>query len=118
LIQSTKMLPSITINLLKCSHEGYLKNIIQQLIKDFEQAGFTLSIVESMTAEEVAFAVVNQIELILMDSGTDIRSLLYRIDVREKEIKALHQFSAEDVALLLLNRIIEKVQFKIKFSNP
>jgi hypothetical protein len=112
------MLPVITNNLLKCSQEGYLIKIIQQLKKDFYQAGFDIVLEESMSAEEVAVILIGQTELILSDSSTDIRTLLYRIDVRERDIKLLKQFTPDDVAWLILNRTIEKVQFKIRFSNP
>jgi hypothetical protein len=111
------MLPDITNNLLKCSQEGYLIKIIQQLNKDFAQAGFELNIDELSNAEKVAFEIVRQTEQILIDSKADIRALLYRIDVRESEIRALRQFAAEDVAWLIIHRTMEKVQFKIKFSN-
>jgi hypothetical protein len=111
------MLTVITNNLLKCSREGYLIKIIQQLKKDFYQAGFDIVLEESMSAEEVASILIGQTELILSDSSTDIRTLLYRIDVRERDIKLLKQFTPDDVALLILHRIIEKVQFKIRFSN-
>jgi len=107
----------ITQNLTVCLENNVLISIINQLNKDFAQSNVALDLSISATPSEITELLVNKVTYLLTSNETDIRSLLYRIDVSERKIKALHQFAAVDIAQLIIDRIIEKVKMRALYSS-
>ncbi len=107
----------ITQNLTLCLENNLLISIINQLNKDFAQSNVVLELPISATPSEIAEILVNKVTHLLISNEVDIRSLLYRIDVSERKIKNMPQFSAEDIAQLIIDRIIEKVKMRALYSS-
>jgi hypothetical protein len=102
----------ITQNLTLCLENNLLNSIINQLNKDFIQSNVELNIPLNDNPEQIAAQLTEKVKTILVSNEINIQSLLYRIDVNEQKIKALRQFGAEDVAYLIVERIIEKVKMR------
>lgn len=107
----------ITQNLKDCLEKNILISIINQLNKDFAQSNVAIDIDITSSPEQIAQLLTTKIESIIQFNEIDIRSLLYRIDVSELKIKNLRIFSSEDIALLIVERIIDKVKMRALYSK-
>jgi len=107
----------ITQNLTLCLENNLLISIINQLNKDFIQSNVELNIPLNANPEQIAILLTEKVKNILVSNEINIQSLLYRIDVNERKIKALRQFAAEDIAYLIIERIIEKVNMRELYKN-
>jgi hypothetical protein len=107
----------ITQNLTFCLENNLLNSIINQLNKDFIQSNVELNIQLNDSPEQIAVQLTEKVKTILVSNEINIQSLLYRIDVSELKIKALRQFAAEDLAYLIVERIIEKVKMRELYKS-
>ena len=94
-----------------------------QLKKDFESAGASGDFVNDLPVElEVLKSTVTaELVLILKTNGSLLASLLYRIDISERQLqqyqdKNLSLSFEEIIAELIIKRILQKVILKKTFS--
>lgn len=75
-----------------------------------------------LSLEEIRNAVTNHVNYLINTDFEKLVSLLYRIDVSEPRMRALLQHkqgedSAGHIADLIIERQLQKIESKIKFSN-
>ncbi|MEP1487767.1 MAG: hypothetical protein ABJL44_11545 [Algibacter sp.] len=96
------------------------KKMIIQLNKDFLLANVDLDFHEEVLPSSLKLILHETVYKLIQEKFTDYLSLLYIIDVSEKQVKALDGDDvvklAEDVSFLILRREWQKVWFKNKYS--
>lgn len=99
---------------------GLYKNLINQLIKDFELAGLTIELNEAIHPEKLVHILSKRIEQILEQHFDLYVQLLYRVDVPEQAMQSnLIQDTremAQKASFAILQREWQKVYFKNQFS--
>ncbi len=99
------------------SERNLYEDLLTQINKDFNFAG--LSIQFSVVPEELLLKLVEVISVLMKDKFEDYLNLLYRIDVSEKQIKAITQTDIDaiafEVAVLILKRECQKVLLRNRF---
>lgn len=100
---------------------GLYKNLIRQLIKDFELAGLTIELDESITPEKLVVFLNTRIEQILIQQFDTYLQLLYRVDVPEQSMKNSSIQDSKEMAqkasFAILKREWQKVYFKNQFGS-
>lgn len=96
------------------------KKLINQLNKDFLLANIDLDFHEEVLPSSLKLILHETVYKLIQEKFTEYLSLLYIIDVPEKEVKALDGDDilklSEDVSFLILKREWQKVWFKNKYS--
>lgn len=114
-------LPTTFNNLIDEANQLNLyKKLIIQLNKDFLLANVNLDFHEEILPSSLKLILHETIYKLIQEKFTEYLSLLYIIDVPEKDVRALDGEDtlklAEDVSFLILKREWQKVWFKNKYS--
>ncbi len=88
--------------------------LIKQLNKDFSLANLSLNISEQITPFTLKKELQEAIENIILNDANSFSSLLYIIDVSEKD---LINSDIEKVTFLILKRTWKKVWFRNNYSS-
>ena len=96
------------------------KKMIIQLNKDFLLANVDLDFHEEVLPSSLKLILHETVYKLIQEKFTEYLSLLYIIDVPEKDVRGLDGEDtlklAEDVSFLILKREWQKVWFKNKYS--
>lgn len=99
--------------------QNIFKDIVLQLQKDIELSGLEYSL-ESFSPKELYFSLLKFLEKESKNNSQGVMNLLYRVDIKEifihQTAKKLNTTFEEALAICILNRTIEKVQFRKKFN--
>lgn len=114
-------LPNTFENLIEEANQLELyKKLILQLNKDFLLANIDLDFHEEVLPSSLKLILHETVYKLIQEKFTEYLSLLYIIDVPEKQVKALDGDDilklSEDVSFLILKREWQKVWFKNKYS--
>lgn len=94
------------------------EKLVLQIEKDFSMCGYDLELEPSITPNELVNTIYETVEKSIQNKiSLDIRSLLYRIDVSEKQILHTNTNSVTDIVVLILKREIQKIILKSQFSQ-
>jgi hypothetical protein len=94
------------------------EKLVLQIAKDFSMCGYNLELEPNITPNELVNTIYETIEKSIQNKiSLDIRSLLYRIDVSEKQILHTNTNSVTDIVVLILKREIQKIILKSQFSQ-
>jgi hypothetical protein len=110
-------LPKTFENLIETANQLDLyKKLIQQLNKDFLLANIDLEFHEDVLPSSLKLLMHEMVYKLIQEKFTEYLSLLYIVDVPEREVKALDGDDvlklSEDVSFLILKREWQKVWFK------
>jgi len=110
------MLPVISELLDKAVDEKLYKKIIKQLNKDFLLANIQYNFPETLTPLELKKSVITILNQLIITEYDSYLNLIYRIDISEKELKAVGNkilpLILQDITYLILKREYQKVWFK------
>jgi hypothetical protein len=99
---------------------GLYKNLLDQLIKDFELSGLSFDINLSISPTELVMFLNNKLELLLQNHFDSYMQLLYRVDIPEHSIQddGIQDMSkvAQNATFIILQREWQKVYFKNQYS--
>ena len=107
-------------NVLSEIDSSLFSDVKAQLLKDVEMSGLSIStnFNTPKTLFEGLLLLINEEN---KNTPQALMNLLYRVDVKEMKIHEISQelnvSFEEALAIGILNRIIEKVQFKKKYTN-
>ena len=100
--------------------ERLFEQLVAQVLKDFSRAGTVLHISKDMGGEEVKNAVQKKIGHLYSEQYDTYLSVMYIIDVSERELAQLPNeregFVAEAVTFLILKREFQKVMLKARYN--
>lgn len=100
--------------------EGLYAKLIVQLQKDFALANIALALAEDMPPIRLKTILHEKIYYLILEKFTEYLNLLYIIDVPEKAFKEIEVTDvvevAEQVTFLVLQRELQKVRLKAKYS--
>ena len=110
------------IELLKHAQSEQLYDaLLFQLQKDFKLASIAFHIPSTLSGKELKKLLHEKIYYLLLEKFDMYLNLLYIIDVPEKEFKHINMTDVVEVAdqmtFLILQRELQKVWFKKKFST-
>jgi len=89
--------------------------LIQQVEKDFLMSGFNFEYTGAINLSEFYEYLHDFIRKSLQHGDAEILNLLYRIDVANERIP--NPFTVDQVTDSILNREVEKIRFRLKFSS-
>lgn len=102
------------------SQKGLFQDLLEQIRKDFELSGLSISIENEMKASELPKLLYSRIHQLILHNFNGYLQLLYRVDVPESSLQINNIVNTEDFAkkatLLLLKREWEKVYYRNRFS--
>lgn len=103
------------------TEHNHLKHIINQLVKDFNLCGITLTISQSASPTEVIHTLLYAIYDLVQYRFDTFLQLLYRIDVSHHWNDSQTVLTSEEVAQqaceAILKRTIQKIKWRIAFEN-
>ena len=95
--------------------------LVQQLNKDFNAVNISVDFSKTDTTQKLIAELDEKIYYLLLEKFDDYLNVLYRIDVPEKEFKAIPLTDVVEVAkeasFLILKREFQKVQFRTKYTS-
>ncbi len=101
--------------------EELYEKLVLQLVKDFELANSYINLSADSSPTEVQKELHERVYVLLMEKFKTYLQLLYVIDVPEKAFKSLEVTDAVEVAqqvsFLILQRELQKVQLKARYSQ-
>lgn len=99
---------------------GLYKNLINQIIKDFELTGLTIDLNESIPPKKLVYLLITKLEKVLKNNFDLYLQLLYRVDVSEQSMQSnsIQDITeiAKNASFSILKREWQKVYFKNQFS--
>lgn len=102
------------------SQKGLFQNLLEQIRKDFELSGLSISLENGIKASELPTRLYTRIHQLILTNFEAYLQLLYRVDVPESSMQTSGTQNTEDFAkkatLLLLKREWEKVYYRELFS--
>jgi hypothetical protein len=102
--------------LIEAGKKGLYKPLILQLQKDFDRANVSASFSDKLCAEELFSTLHEKIYQLIMERFSDYLTVLYVVDVPERDFKKIILTNvvevAREVSLLILKREWQKVQMK------
>ena len=100
--------------------EGLYSKLILQLHKDFSLANTDIHLTSDMEATQLETLLREKIYYLILEKFEDYLNLLYLIDVPERAFKDLRVTDVVEVAdqmtFLVLQRELQKVRLKAKYS--
>jgi len=101
----------------KLSEYNLFGELVRQVEKDFRMSVDTSITFTADTPSKLVYEVYNELhKIISMTTVAKFSSLLYRIDIAEKEIKAIQSVDIEDylkqVTYIILKREFQKVYIR------
>jgi hypothetical protein len=98
----------------------YIK-LINQLNKDFSLANFDFHLLENSTPLALKVALKEAVKNLLVNDSTTYNSLLYIVDVAEKDLKKTKSLEidiySEYIVFLILKRVWKKVWFRANYTS-
>ena len=91
--------------------------IINQLNKDLSLAGYAYSFSDIITMKENINLLVDWINLEIVKNSIQFAQFLYVVDLNESIVKSGKNRDDESLALLILNRLKNKVVNRDKYSK-
>ncbi len=92
--------------------ENDLKTLIKQINKDLRQSGYDETLDEELSFEKLIDTLEYYIMIYLDTNSQDVRTLLYRIDVSEKELLSSIELTPLKIVELIIKREIIKIKFR------
>lgn len=107
--------------LLEAAHrEQLFPKLVAQLRKDFGLANIPIEIPNSLDSKALSSLIHEKVYYLILEKFDEYLQLLYVIDVPEKAFKHIHMTDvvevAEQMALLILRRELQKVWYKKKYT--
>jgi len=96
--------------------ENDLKTLIRQINKDLHQSGYDETLDEELTFEKLIDTLEYYITIYLDTNSQDVRTLLYRIDVNEKELLSSASLTPLRIVELIIKREIIKIKFRKQYQ--
>ncbi|MVX35585.1 hypothetical protein [Myroides sp. LoEW2-1] len=102
--------------------QSFLKDLVLQIQKDFQTTVDTDIVFSVETPSELVSQVIGQLHRIIHSTNVSrFSSLLYRIDVSERDIKAIKNVDIDEyierVAYLIIKREFQKVYIRKSFQE-
>ena len=95
--------------------------LVNQLQKDFTLANIPVSLHVDLTPSELESLLVEKIYRLIMDKFPEYLNLLYSVDVPENAFEGISGSDvvevSRQVALLILERELQKVELKRKYGS-
>ncbi len=95
-----------------------------QLQKDFEVSGIPTDFIKELPSNFglLRTELIVQLKPVLKNTYSSLSNLLYRVDISESQVKKYEQTNPElnfeeQIAELIIKRILQKVILKKRFSN-
>ncbi len=106
--------------LLIVSQKGLFQDLLDQIRKDFELAGLSISIENTIKSDELPTLLYSSIQQLVLHNFEGYLQLLYRVDIPERsmrsdEIQDVNRI-AKKATFLILRREWEKVYYRDKFA--
>ena len=99
-------------------NDNLYNSLLNQLEKDFSMCGIAWDEYPNILPENLFEEISKMVTKLLNGKlSTDIRAWLYRIDVREKALRQIEVLSVSEIATLVIEREMEKVWLRQKYSN-
>lgn len=94
-----------------------ISDLIRQLNKDSQLAGFDFELDEKALAEEIIAKLQSFLFHIITNDFGAYLNFLYRVDLSEKKIKVLRETDAEKVAQAVTQMVLEREWYKVWIKN-
>ena len=99
-------------------NEHLYYSLLNQLEKDFAMCGIEWEEYPNVLPENLFQEISEMVTKLLNGKiNADIRAWLYRIDVREKALRQIEILSVSEITTLVIEREMEKVWLRQKYSN-
>ena len=106
--------------LLLVSQNGLYQKLLEQIKKDFELSGLSISIEDSVKTDTLATLLFKTIHPLILTNFEGYLQLLYRVDIPESSMQTNSIQNTEEFAkkatLLILKREWEKVYYRELYS--
>ena len=110
-----------TALLQEAASQQLYRNLVKQLIKDFDLASISHGFGEGMDPAGLSDELKERVYFLLLEHFPEYLNLMYIIDVPEKAFRHIEVSDAvevaEQVAFLILKREWQKVWYKAKYSR-
>lgn len=106
--------------ILQISNSGLYASFVQQIIKDFELIGQSVTFNESINPKDLIIELQREIHFLLTNNFDTYLQLLYRVDIPEKLMNFTNENSeyiARKATLYIVQREWQKVKFREKFDG-
>lgn len=95
--------------------------LLSQLEKDFNRTGINIILSDTINTKKLINFLENTLKDLIHTNFNTFTNLLYIIDIKESQSKNTQELNLKEyteyITILILNRTLQKVWYKIKFSN-
>ncbi|SHJ57509.1 hypothetical protein [Pseudozobellia thermophila] len=113
--------PNSTALLQKAEEASLYEKLVSQIRKDFGLANIYIDLPEGILPKALVGLLREKIYYLIMERFSEYLNLLYVVDIPEREFRKIQVTDvvevAEQVVFLLLNREMQKVWLKQKYSG-
>jgi len=116
-----KDIPNCIALLQNADEQQLYQKLVGQINKDFVRANIPLSISKELPHDALIGLLKEKIYVLILEKFNEYLNLLYAIDIPEKAFKQIDGTDAvevaEEVTFLVLQRELQKVEYKDKFTS-
>lgn len=113
--------PNSSALLQNADEQQLYQKLVIQITKDFVRANIPITILRELSHDALIAVLREKIYVLILEKFNEYLNLLYAMDIPEKAFKQIDGTDAvevaEEVTFLVLQRELQKVEFKDKYTS-